>query len=227
VRLLVVEDEDFLRNQLKSTLVKEGYVVDVAADGENALYYGREFPIDLAIIDLGLPKIDGIDVIRQLRKDGCQYPILILTARGGWQEKVDGLDAGADDYLVKPFRNEELLARLNALVRRSRGFSAPQLSFGHVVLDTSSKKVLLLGEPVVLTAYEYKVLEYLMLNPSKAISKAELVDHIYDEDTERDSNVVEVFIRRLRIKLDPDESLKPIETVRGLGYRFTLTASDA
>ena len=227
MRLLVVEDEDFLRNQLKLTLEHEGYVVDVAADGEDALYYGHEFPIDLAIIDLGLPKIDGIEVIRQLRQDGCQYPILILTARDGWQEKVDGLDAGADDYLVKPFHNEELIARLNALLRRSRGFSAPQLSFGHVVLDTSSKQVLLLGEPVVVTAYEYKVLEYLMINPGKVISKAELVDHIYDESTERDSNVVEVFIRRLRIKLDPDESLKPIETVRGLGYRFTLAASDA
>jgi two-component system response regulator PhoP len=227
VRLLVVEDEDFLRNQLKQTLEQEGYVVDVAADGEDALYYGREFPIDLAIIDLGLPKLDGIEVIRQLRQDGCQYPVLILTARNGWQEKVNGLDAGADDYLVKPFRNEELLARLNALLRRSRGFSAPQLNFGHVVLDTSSKQVLLLGEPVALTAYEYKVLEYLMINSGKVISKAKLVDHIYDENTERDSNVVEVFIRRLRIKLDPDESLKPIETVRGLGYRFTLSASDA
>lgn len=227
MRLLVVEDEDFLRNQLKLTLEQDGYVVDVAADGEDALYYGREFPIDLAIIDLGLPKIDGIEVIRQLRQDGCQYPILILTARNGWQEKVNGLDAGADDYLVKPFRNEELIARLNALLRRSRGFSAPQLCFGHVILDTSSKQVLLLGEPVVLTAYEYKVLEYLIINSGKVISKAELVDHIYDENTERDSNVVEVFIRRLRIKLDPDESLKPIETVRGLGYRFTLSASDA
>jgi two-component system response regulator PhoP len=227
VRLLVVEDEDYLRNQLKLTLEQEGYVVDVAADGEDALYYGREFPIDLAIVDLGLPKIDGIEVIRQLRQDGCQYPILILTARNGWQEKVNGLDAGADDYLVKPFRNEELMARLNALLRRSHGFSAPQLSFGHIVLDTSLKQVLLLGEAIVLTAYEYKVLEYLIINSGKVISKAELVDHIYDENTERDSNVVEVFIRRLRIKLDPDESLKPIETVRGLGYRFTLLADDA
>ena len=226
MRLLIVEDEDYLRNQLKLMLELEGYVVDVARDGEEALYLGREYPIDLAIVDLGLPKLDGAEVITQLRQQGYNYPIIILTARGGWREKVDGLDAGADDYLVKPFRNEELLARLNALLRRSRGFSAPQLDFGYVVLDTTSKQLLLLGEPQVLTAYEYKVLEYLMLNAGKIVSKTELVEHIYEEDKERDSNVLEVFIRRLRMKLDPEETLKPIETLRGLGYRFVLKPTD-
>ncbi|MEH6552086.1 MAG: response regulator transcription factor [Pseudomonadales bacterium] len=224
MRVLVVEDETELRAQLKEALEKEGYVVDVAADGEEGLYYGKEFPVDLAVIDLGLPKIDGVELIRLLRAADCNYPILILTARDGWQEKVSALDAGADDYMVKPFYTEELVARLNALLRRSRGFSSPRLEFGALTLDTNAKLVLLGSEHITLTAYEYKVLEYLVLNAGKVISKSELVEHIYDEDSERDSNVLEVFVRRLRVKLDPDESLKPIETVRGHGYRFVLTA---
>ena len=224
MRVLVVEDEPGLRNQLYDALSAEGYAVDLAADGEDGLYFGREFPIDLAVVDLGLPKISGVEMIQTLRKEGFKFPILILTARGSWQEKVEGLDSGADDYLVKPFVTEELLARLNALVRRSRGFASPVLKFGVLEIDTSAKSVRIDGELVTLTAYEYKVIEYLALHPGKAISKTELVEHIYEEDAERDSNVLEVFVRRLRVKLDPNEKIKPIETVRGQGYRFVLQA---
>ena len=222
MKLLVVEDEHALRQQLAQLLTDNGYVVDDAEDGKAGLYYAEEYEYDCAIIDLGLPEIDGIELIERIRKAGKQFPILILTARGDWQDKVAGLDAGADDYVVKPFQMEEILARLNALLRRAAGFAKPKLEFGPLSLDLSAKLLTVAGEKVDLTAYEYKMLEYLMLHPGQVISKAELTEHLYAQDYDRDSNVLEVFIRRLRQKLDPDQSLNPIETVRGQGYRFSL-----
>jgi len=220
MRLLVIEDEGLLRLQLKLGLEQAGYVVDDAADGKVGLYQATEYNYDAAIIDLGLPEIDGITLIRKLREAGKRYPVLILTARGDWQDKVAGLDAGADDYVVKPFRLEEIQARLNALLRRAAGFATPVIQCGSVQLDTSAKRVSVDNREVDLTAYEYKTLEYLMMHPGQVISKAELTDHLYAQDYDRDSNVLEVFIRRLRQKLDPDETLQPIDTVRGQGYRM-------
>lgn len=220
MRVLVVEDERSLREQLMGQLRDRGYSVDGAADGEEGRFYGEAYPYDLAIIDIGLPKMTGIELIRHLRQKDYAFPILILTARGDWQDKVEGLEAGADDYLVKPFHLEEMLARLNALLRRSAGLSSPRVEIGHVCLDTATQSVTANGEVVDLTAYEYKVLEYLMLNQGKVVSKTELTEHIYDQDFDRDSNVLEVFIRRLRKKLDPDGVLLPIETLRGRGYRY-------
>ena len=222
MRLLVVEDESLLRQQLVLGLQKAGFVVDDAADGKAGLFQALEYEYDAAIIDLGLPLLDGISVIRKLRESGRTYPVLILTARGDWQDKVAGLDAGADDYVVKPFRLEEIQARLNALLRRAAGFASPQITAGPISLDTSSKRVTVHGNPVELTAYEYKTLEYLILHIDQVVSKAELTDHLYAQDYDRDSNVLEVFIRRLRQKLDPEESLLPIDTVRGQGYRLRI-----
>jgi len=225
MKALVVEDESALRLQLSKRLKQEGYAVDSAEDGEEGLYYATEFPQDVAVIDLGLPKLSGIDLIRKLRSQRFSCPILILTARGDWKDKVEGLEAGADDYLVKPFHMEELLARLNALLRRSAGFSTPILSAGSIQLDTARQQVTLSGTEVNLTAFEYKVLEYLMLHQGQVISKTELTEHIYDQDYERDSNVLEVFVRRLRKKLDPSGEMDPIETLRGRGYRFFTKTS--
>lgn len=225
MRLLVVEDESLLRQQLEQGLSKQGYVVDTAEDGKTGLYYATEFEYDAAIIDLGLPEIDGISLIEQTRASGKTFPILILTARGDWQDKVAGLDAGADDYVVKPFQLEEILARLNALLRRAAGFATSVLEFDSISLDIAAKRLSVSGENVDLTAYEYKMLEYLMMNPGKVVSKTELTEHLYAQDYDRDSNVLEVFVRRLRQKLDPGETLKPIETVRGQGYRFVLGES--
>jgi two-component system response regulator PhoP len=222
MRLLVVEDESLLRQQLVLGLQKAGFVVDDAADGKAGLFYALEYEYDAAIIDLGLPLLDGISVIRKLRESGRKYPVLILTARGDWQDKVAGLDAGADDYVVKPFRLEEIQARLNALLRRAAGFASPQITAGPISLDTTSKRVTVHGNPVELTAYEYKTLEYLILHIDQVVSKAELTDHLYAQDYDRDSNVLEVFIRRLRQKLDPDQTLQPIDTVRGQGYRLRI-----
>lgn len=222
MRLLVVEDDSHLQEQLKALLVTNGYSVDVAADGQEGLYLGTEYDYDLAIIDLGLPKLNGIELIRALRNEGCGYPILILTARDHWQEKVNGLEAGADDYVVKPFHDEEVLARLNALLRRSAGLASPTVEKGPIVLNTASQKVTVAGRAVELTSYEYKVLEYLMLHPEEVVSKMTLTEHIYDQDFDRDSNVIEVFVGRLRKKIDPDNSYKPIETLRGRGYRLSL-----
>jgi two-component system response regulator PhoP len=223
MKLLVVEDESLLREQLVQALTGEGYVVDGAEDGRSGLYYATEYEYDAAIIDLGLPEIDGIELIKTVRKSDKQFPILILTARGDWQDKVAGLDAGADDYVVKPFQIEEILARLNALLRRAAGFAKPVLEFGSLNLDLTAKRLTVNDENVDLTAYEYKMLEYLMLHPGQVISKTELTEHLYAQDYDRDSNVLEVFIRRLRQKLDPEQTLNPIETVRGQGYRFCLT----
>jgi two-component system response regulator PhoP len=225
MRLLVIEDESLLREQLEQGLSKQGYVVDTAEDGKTGLYYATEYEYDAAIIDLGLPEIDGISVIKQTRGSGKKFPILILTARGDWQDKVAGLDAGADDYVVKPFQLEEILARLNALLRRAAGFATSVLEFDSINLDIAAKRLTVSGEKVGLTAYEYKMLEYLMMNPGKVISKTELTEHLYAQDYDRDSNVLEVFVRRLRQKLDPAQTLKPIETVRGQGYRFVLGES--
>lgn len=222
MRLLVVEDESLLRQQLEQGLTKEGYVVDAAEDGKAGLYYATEYDYDAGIVDLGLPEIDGISLIQQVRAAGKDFPILILTARGDWQDKVAGLDAGADDYVVKPFQLEEILARLNALMRRAAGFAKPKLDFGPLSLDLTAKRLTVSGDAVDLTAYEYKMLEYLMLHPGQVISKTELTEHLYAQDYDRDSNVLEVFVRRLRQKLDPEQTLKPIETVRGQGYRFSL-----
>lgn len=225
MRLLVVEDETELRQQLFDRLSYEGYAVDVAADGEEGLYLGLEFPIDVAVVDIGLPKLSGIEMLQRLRAAGKTFPVLMLTARGRWQDKVEGLDAGADDYLVKPFHIEELVARLKALVRRAVGLAQPTLQCGPVQLNTVTQEVTVDGNALELTAFEYKVLEYLMLNTGQVVSKTELTDHIYAQDFERDSNVIEVFVGRLRRKLDPDNNLQPIETLRGRGYRFTLARS--
>lgn len=226
MRVLVVEDEPSLRDQLVDRLREEGYAVDAATDGEEGLYFGQEYPIDVAIVDLGLPKLSGIDVIRRLRAAERKFPILILTARARWQEKVQGLEAGADDYVVKPFHMEEVLARLRALIRRAAGVADSVIRCGDVALDTSAQEVTVEERRLDLTAFEYRLLQYLMLNSGKVISKSELTEHIYDEDADRDSNVIEVFVGRLRRKLDPSNSLKPIETLRGRGYRFNVPLSD-
>ena len=227
MRILVVEDETSLRAQLETQLRKAGYAVDSAADGEDGFYLGRENPFDLAVVDLGLPKLSGTDVILRWREAGRRFPILILTARGRWQDKVEGLNAGADDYLAKPFQAEELHARINALLRRASGVAQPILRCGPIVLDIGARSVQVDNLALDLTGYEYKVLEYLMLNRGKIISKTELTEHVYEQDFDRDSNVIEVFIGRLRRKLDPDNRYQPVETLRGRGYRFALTCGDA
>ena len=220
MRILIVEDEPQLRAQLVSQLEAKGYSVDAAADGENGLYLGREYPMDLAIIDLGLPRMSGIELIRRLRALQRPFPILILTARDAWQDKVEGLESGADDYLTKPFHGEELLARINALLRRAAGHSNPVLGAAGIEIDTVAQTVRIGNEAIVLTGHEYRILEYLMLHAGKVVSKTELTEHIYDQDFDRDSNVVEVLVGRIRKKVDPDGSRKPIETLRGRGYRL-------
>jgi two-component system, OmpR family, response regulator PhoP len=225
MRALVIEDDPHLRGQVTQMFADEGFAVDQAADGENGLYMATEYPVDIAIVDLGLPGTSGIEIIRKARKAGRSFPILILTARDGWQSKVEGLEAGADDYLVKPFHREELLARARALLRRSGGWAQPQLTCGPVMVDTTAKTVTVNDKPVELTAYEFKVLEYLILHAGEVVSKSTLTEHLYAEEDERDSNVIEVFIRRLRTKLDPDGTLAPITTLRGSGYRWDLPRS--
>ncbi|MDE0039559.1 MAG: response regulator transcription factor [Gammaproteobacteria bacterium] len=222
MRLLIVEDEVLLAAQVDRFLRENDFVVDMATDGEEGLYYAREYDYDAAVIDLGLPKLTGIELIRTLRREGNTVPVLILTARSDWRDKVGGLEAGADDYLTKPFHMEELLARLKVLIRRAAGFASSVVEHGPLRLDTSSKEVRVDGTLVELTAFEYRILEFLALNPSRVVSKAELTEHLYEQDFDRDSNVIEVFIGRLRRKLDPAGRLKPIRTVRGQGYRFAL-----
>lgn len=222
MRILVVEDEKHLRDQITLHLQQHNLSVDAVADGEEGVFMGKEYTYDLAIVDLGLPKLSGIELIQQLRQLGIDYPILILTARGRWQDKVEGLEAGADDYLVKPFHYEELMARLNALCRRASGWSSPTLTCGGITLNPSTQQVFKDDNEIELTAYEYRLFHYLLLHAGQVISKTELTDHIYEQDQDRDSNVIEVFVKRLRSKLDPDKQLNPIETLRGRGYRLNL-----
>lgn len=222
MRALIIEDEALLAAQVDVFLRDNGFVVDMASDGEAGLHYAREYDHAVAIVDLGLPKLSGIQVIEAMRREGKGTPVLILTARSHWQDKVAGLEAGADDYLAKPFAMEELLARIKALIRRSAGYASSVIERGPLRLDLSRKELRVDGEIIELTAYEYRLLEYLVLNPSRVVSKAELTEHIYDQDHDRDSNVIEVFVRRLRRKIDPGDTIKPIRTVRGQGYRFAV-----
>ena len=222
MRLLLVEDDQNLGRSLAAQLEKAGYVVDRAEDGREGLHYASEYPIDLAIVDLGLPTLSGLELIKQLRADGKDYPILVLTARDRWQDKVEALKRGADDYVVKPFHVEELLARVDALLRRAGGWAQSELVCGPVVLDTRTQEVKVNGRKLELTSFEYKLLEYLMVHAGEVLSKTQITEALYDEDFERDSNVIEVFIGRLRRKLDPDNEYKPIETLRGRGYRLAL-----
>jgi len=216
MRVLIVEDNAELARQVRSTLAHERYVVDIASDGEEGLFLAETEPYDAMILDLGLPRLDGLSVLQRLRNAGNEVPILILTSRDTWREKVTGLRAGADDYLAKPFEFEELLARLEALIRRASGHASPLLTCCNVVLDTNGARVTVDGNPVELTALEYRTLEYLMQHPEKVVSKTELTEHIYDQNFDRDSNVIEVLINRLRGKLNTDL----IKTRRGLGYQI-------
>jgi len=222
MRLLLIEDDAALRLGLARKLEADGFRVDQAADGEDGLFQAREYPVDLAIVDLGLPKLSGLQVVKRLRDDGRTLPILILTARGSWQDKVVGLEAGADDYLVKPFEYPELAARVKALLRRSLKAASDVLTFGPLDIDFSAQSARLGGADLDLTTFEYRVLELLVRERSRVVSKQELSDYLYPHDEDRDSNVLEVLVGRLRRKLDPDGSLAPIETLRGRGYRFTL-----
>jgi len=222
MRLLVIEDDATLRESLTTKLGDAGFAIEQAADGKEGLYFALEYPIDLAIVDLGLPEMSGLDIIREVRKQGKSYPILILTARDRWEDKVDGLDAGADDYVVKPFQFEEVIARVNALVRRSGGWASSIMTAGPISLDLSRQEVKVNDAVIELTSYEYKIIEYLIVRAGQVISKTELTERLYDQDFERDSNVIEVFVGRLRKKLDPDNTIQPIETLRGRGYRFGL-----
>ena len=214
MRVLIVEDEPNLGQQLKSTLEGAGYAIDLAVDGEEGLFLGETESYDAIVLDLGLPEIDGLTVLDRWRKGGKTTPVLVLTARDSWSDKVAGLDAGADDYVAKPFQTEELIARLRALIRRASGNASSELTAGDVRLDTRSGKVTRAGEPVKLTAQEYKLLSYLLHHKGKVVSRTELIEHIYDQDFDRDSNTIEVFVTRIRKKLGQEV----ITTIRGLGY---------
>jgi two-component system response regulator PhoP len=227
MRVLIVEDEQTLRETIVQQLQEHGFNVDAAADGEEGLYCGREYALDLAIIDLGLPKLPGLELIQKLRAEAKTFPILILTARDRWQDKVEGLQAGADDYVAKPFHFEELLARVQALLRRSGGWAQPVLRCGPVALDPRTQEVTVNGRKVDLTSFEYRILDHLIHRAGEVISKSELTERLYAQDFDRDSNTIEVFIGRLRRKLDPEENIKPIETLRGRGYRFALQRDNA
>lgn len=220
MRILVVEDEPRLATQLQGALEVAGYAVDAASNGRDALHLGEQEPYDAVVLDLGLPLLDGLSVLRRWRSGGRNMPVLILTARDAWHEKVDGIDAGADDYLTKPFHMEELLARLRALIRRAAGQASAEILCGSVVLDTRRGLVTVDGLAVTLTSHEYRLLSYLMHRPGQIVSRGELVEHLYAQDFDRDSNTIEVFIGRLRKKLPPGL----IETVRGLGYRLQCPA---
>ncbi len=222
MRLLLIEDDAPLRLSLALRLQADGFRVDQAADGEDGLHQAREYPVDLAIIDLGLPKVNGIEVVKSLRSEGKTLPILILTARTSWQDKVIGLEAGADDYLAKPFEYPELNARIKALLRRSMKAASNILSFGPLSIDMATQAAQLSSEPLDLTAFEYRVLEFLVRERARVVGKQELADYLYPHDEDRDSNVLEVLVGRLRRKLDPQGTLNPIATLRGRGYRFTL-----
>jgi two-component system, OmpR family, response regulator len=214
MRILLVEDDQDLQRLLKRALIDAGYVVDSATDGEEGHFLGDTEPYDAVILDLGLPKMDGVRVLQQWRKAGRTMPVLILTARDRWSDKVAGFDAGADDYLAKPFYTEELLARVRALLRRAAGFATSEIEIGPLRIDTRASRVTLDGNPVKLTSLEYRLLAYLAHHRGRVVSRTELVEHLYDQDFDRDSNTIEVFVGRLRKKLDSNL----IQTVRGLGY---------
>lgn len=220
MRVLLVEDDPTLNRQLDMTLQAAGYAVDVSTNGRDAWALGDAEDFDAVVLDLGLPQMDGLTVLKRWRAAGRSMPVLILTARDHWHEKVAGIDAGADDYLTKPFHTEELLARLRGLIRRASGHASPVLVCGPVELDTRSGRVTLNGQLLPLTSHEFKVLAYLMHHAGAVVSRTELTEHIYAQDFERDSNTIEVFVGRLRKKLPPDL----IETVRGLGYRLAPPA---
>jgi len=214
MRLLVIEDDPDLNRQLVSALQDQGYVVDSAKDGEEGHYLGDTEPYDAVVLDLGLPVLDGVSVLEKWRRAGRKMPVLILTARDRWSDKVAGFDAGADDYVAKPFHMEELLARIRALLRRSAGHASSEISCGPVMLDTKSARVTVNGTAVKLTSLEFRLLAYLMHHKGKVVSRTELVDHLYDQDFDRDSNTIEVFVGRLRKKLGVDV----LHTIRGMGY---------
>ena len=222
MRVLVIEDDPALGAALKQIMEDQGYACDLADNGEDGLYCALEYAVDVAIIDIGLPRKNGMEVINALRQAGKTFPVMLLTARDRWQDKVSGLESGADDYLTKPFHNEELIARVNALLRRSVGRASTQLRFGPVCLDTASKEFTINEQPVALTSYEYRVLECLMYNAGEVLSKTYLSEHVYDEDMDNDSNVIEVFVGRLRKKIKTHLDTELIATVRGQGYRFVL-----
>jgi two-component system, OmpR family, response regulator len=214
LRLLVVEDDRDINRQVVNALEEAGYVADKAFDGEEGGYLGENEPYDAIILDMGLPKADGVTVLQRWRRNGVKTPVIILTARDRWSDKVDGFDAGADDYVTKPFHMEELMARVRALLRRAAGHASSQITCGPVTLDTRSGRVFVDGNPIKLTSHEYRLLSYLMHHTGRVVSRAELTEHLYDQDFDRDSNTIEVFVGRLRKKLAVDL----IQTVRGLGY---------
>ncbi|MCB1475501.1 MAG: response regulator transcription factor [Rhodobiaceae bacterium] len=214
MRVLVVEDDPDLNRQMKAALTEAGYAVDTAFDGEDGHFLGDTEPYDVVVLDIGLPKMDGVRVLEQWREDGRTMPVLILTARDRWSDKVSGFDAGADDYVTKPFHMEEILARLRALVRRAAGHATSDLDCGPVRLETRASRVTVSGNPIKLTSHEYRLLAYLMHHKDRVVSRTELIEHLYDQDFDRDSNTIEVFVGRLRKKLGADI----IHTVRGLGY---------
>jgi two-component system OmpR family response regulator len=216
MRVLVVEDDKQLNRQIADALTDAGYVVDRAYDGEEGHFLGDTEPYDAVVLDLGLPQLDGISVIERWRRDGRNMPVLILTARDRWSDKVSGIDAGADDYVTKPYHIEEVLARVRALIRRAAGHASPELACGPLILDTKSSKATIDGVPLKLTSHEFRLLAYLMHHQDKVVSRTELVEHLYDQDFDRDSNTIEVFVGRLRKKMGVDL----IETVRGMGYRM-------
>ena len=220
MRILIIEDETAIRTQISRQLIQEGYRIDESGDGQEGLYFASEYPVDAAIIDLGLPKLSGLDIIKRLRSQGSRLPILVLTARGRWQERVEGLEAGADDYLAKPFQMEELCARLKALMRRVSGAPQSILACGNLSLNLETQRVMLDGNEIDLTSYEYRLLEYLARQQGKIVSKNELCDYLYPHDSDPESNVLTVLLGRLRKKLDPFGERQPIETLRGRGYRL-------
>ena len=220
MRILIIEDEINIRSQIRRHLEKQGYHVDETGDGKEGLYFATEYPVNAAIVDLGLPSLPGLEIIKRLRQQGSQLPILVLTARGRWEERVEGLEAGADDYLAKPFQMEELSARLKALIRRIVGAPQSLLKCGNLVLNLASQQVSLLGQPIELTAFEYRMLEYLAQRYGHVVSKDELRNYLYPHDNDPESNVLTVLLGRLRRKLDPDGTSNPIETVRSRGYRL-------
>lgn len=225
MRILVIEDEIKLQQQIRLQLEAAGYMVDTCGDGNEGLFLASEYPLDVAIIDIGLPGRSGLEVIKALREQGSLLPILILTARSSWQDKVQGLEMGADDYLTKPFQMEELQARIKALLRRATGIPQTLLQCGPIALDVGAQSVTVHGKAIELTSFEYRLLEELVRHHGEVLSKHTLNDYLYPHDEDRDSNVLEVMVGRLRRKLDPDGTLNPIETMRGRGYRFTLVCN--